>query len=1216
MSILVSLCIAELASAYPTTAGIHHWVFQLGSAHQRAFLTWLTGWLTIASSVASASSVAFYFSSILGQILLSMHKVSSTPGMLVMFHLGAVLFWQAFNLLPIRGLGYISTMGGLFIMGTVVALANLIIMSSPIDASFINIPFSTYLNYSGSSSALYAGLSSTLMASFVFCPQDTVVRMSEECRRPERTIPRITAGTSFLSLILGLPLVIALNYGILLPMKGLLDEPVPAVRVILVSLGKALGSVFISLVLTAVFFTGLIRLGIATRVAFSFARDGGIPKSSYWTHLHPRRRTAQRISWLVTAACMSAIFPFYWGDNNAFNWIASLACVSTNLSFVIPLWLRLTKEGQLRYVPGPFSLGSFSRLLNIIAVLWLLFLSGILMLPSTLPLTRSNFNYTPAAIAGIFLMSSMCWCKAKYDFNGKAKEGSRAAHRPPYPFRDSRIHPQPQGPPYYQYGHGSGKNHLDYNNQDAQHHSYSHSPRSTKPPHSFLGSGSQIATELGPRLTQSSSHSRQSGRTQRIRSTQLQGRSGSSQQGGASSEALAAAALTAENHSRADVTGQPGAASLVGRLGSQPSRNSEYSLHQSQPPSILEAPLCDSPERLPRLLRSPNGASRESRPRSPPETPHIPQTADEPSDPRPEDPHLVEIDDPRTSDDEAEGYQSHLVIAPATVPEISIAPPTTISSRDSRLSRATTTATTFSVATVTSSGETDSLPQLIATSSSSSLPHSVAQMEASVQTELLLRQFPATPAILHTVISQRPPNATESIFRDVTGIQQQIKSTMTGMVTPTLSNGTRSQQKITIGQQAHPLFSDQRSNDTPPRKRPPTPYPPSETDPGRDTSSSIPPLSPLLTPSTKTAFLSDRSSDSEDAVRATRIREVDPDHDATKTKVAQPTRPVQHLARGPAYYPMPSSARLLSHESHASEAVAAATEAVQDIMDVDEAYEAEHHHHNPVISAYQSSHDLFNLPPSTKEYHAAIEPARAVEDVMDVDAAFEEEHHYHQYPVISAYKSSHDLFNLPPSPVAVAGHTAVRTTMLPSVMVKRDQNNDHGAGGDKVRVPSPEPEDQDDKASTLSLVRGEILSAGGITLGLNLQEGTLGAREGEQDERKTREESVAKWAQEQGRIHERRRQKHKMNQARTQALQDLRQDQHPPRPLRTAGEEGLPSMRPLKVRLEQDHKDGGDDINGQEEDDMLDEGENEGEDGDEVLLLERVETLGAGVGRP
>lgn len=40
--------------------------------------------------------------------------------------------------------------------------------------------------------------------------------------------------TSLVSLILGFPIVLGLNYGILHPIKGLLDEAVPAVDVILV----------------------------------------------------------------------------------------------------------------------------------------------------------------------------------------------------------------------------------------------------------------------------------------------------------------------------------------------------------------------------------------------------------------------------------------------------------------------------------------------------------------------------------------------------------------------------------------------------------------------------------------------------------------------------------------------------------------------------------------------------------------------------------------------------------------------------------------------------------------------------------------------------------------------------------------------------------------------------------------------------------------------
>jgi len=51
MSIAVTLCLSELASAYPTSAGVHHWVYQLGSAKRRAYLSWMVGWFTIVSAV-------------------------------------------------------------------------------------------------------------------------------------------------------------------------------------------------------------------------------------------------------------------------------------------------------------------------------------------------------------------------------------------------------------------------------------------------------------------------------------------------------------------------------------------------------------------------------------------------------------------------------------------------------------------------------------------------------------------------------------------------------------------------------------------------------------------------------------------------------------------------------------------------------------------------------------------------------------------------------------------------------------------------------------------------------------------------------------------------------------------------------------------------------------------------------------------------------------
>ncbi|KAG0082897.1 hypothetical protein BGZ93_002154 [Podila epicladia] len=394
MSFIVSLCLAELASAYPTTAGVHHWVYQLGSSKRRAYLSWMVGWFSIVSSVTVAASVAFYFASVLGQLLVSVHRVTLTPAILVMFHLGAILFWQVINLFPVRGIGYISTV-------------------------------------TGSPSAIYAALSSTLMASFVFCPQDTVIRMSEESRRPERTMPWMMTGSTVVSLLAGLPLVLTLNFAAIKPIKGLLDEQVPGVKVIVETLGDHAAVTYLSMVLVAISFAGFARLVAATRVVYSFARDGGVPHSSYWNHLHPRRKTPQRVSWLVATVCMCCIFPFFWGNAEAFRWISSLACITANLCYVFPLWMRLTREGKLHFIPGTFSLGPFSKLFHVISIIWLIGLSLVLMLPSTFPLTKNNFNYAPVALVALTILFAISWFKARTDFTGGAKDVSRASHRMP-----------------------------------------------------------------------------------------------------------------------------------------------------------------------------------------------------------------------------------------------------------------------------------------------------------------------------------------------------------------------------------------------------------------------------------------------------------------------------------------------------------------------------------------------------------------------------------------------------------------------------------------------------------------------------------------------------------------------------------------------------------------------------------------------------------------
>ncbi|KAF9154537.1 hypothetical protein BG015_000681 [Linnemannia schmuckeri] len=238
MCFIVSLCLVELASAYPTTGGVRHWVYELRSTRKRPFLTWMKGWLTVVGSVASASSVAFYFSSASDEILFIVRKIALTPG--------------------------------IYIVGVIAAFAIVLLSHAQVEAGWVQVPFTTFLNYSGNSRAVYAALSSALIASFVFCPQDTVIHIvlveSSQCH-------------------LGLPIVLGLSYGILRSITGLLGEAIPVVDMILMTLGRPLGITFVVLILIGIFFTGLTRLLIASRVAYSFARNEGLPKFSYWNHL-------------------------------------------------------------------------------------------------------------------------------------------------------------------------------------------------------------------------------------------------------------------------------------------------------------------------------------------------------------------------------------------------------------------------------------------------------------------------------------------------------------------------------------------------------------------------------------------------------------------------------------------------------------------------------------------------------------------------------------------------------------------------------------------------------------------------------------------------------------------------------------------------------------------------------------------------------------------
>lgn len=86
----------------------------------------------------------------------------------------------------------------------------------------------------------------------------------------------------------------------------------------------------------------------------------------------------------------------------------SAAVISINVSYGLPLLCRLiwVRNGMPK---GPFSLGRFSIPLNFISVVWVVFFSVILCIPSVYPVAADTMNWASVMICGIMGFSIIFW---------------------------------------------------------------------------------------------------------------------------------------------------------------------------------------------------------------------------------------------------------------------------------------------------------------------------------------------------------------------------------------------------------------------------------------------------------------------------------------------------------------------------------------------------------------------------------------------------------------------------------------------------------------------------------------------------------------------------------------------------------------------------------------------------------------------------------------
>jgi amino acid transporter len=226
------------------------------------------------------------------------------------------------------------------------------------------------------------------------------------------------------SAICGWVLVLALTFAIKDLTKVTGAGAFAVTEVFTEALGKTGAELLLFVAVIAQLFCGMSAVTAASRMLFAFSRDRAVPGHRTWSHLNKNHVPSNAVMLIVFLAFLLAVPA--WSGNTLFVYAAvtSVATIGLYVAYILPVILRY-RMGD-KFEAGPWSLGRWHKPINIIAMLWVLFISILFIMPVTDTAVpwNGNFdyktaNYTPLVFLVVIGAVGIWWhVSAKHWFKG------------------------------------------------------------------------------------------------------------------------------------------------------------------------------------------------------------------------------------------------------------------------------------------------------------------------------------------------------------------------------------------------------------------------------------------------------------------------------------------------------------------------------------------------------------------------------------------------------------------------------------------------------------------------------------------------------------------------------------------------------------------------------------------------------------------------------
>jgi amino acid transporter len=404
-SLAVAATMGQVASSFPTAGGLYHWASILGGKGWG----WMTAWLNLLGMVAAIAAInlgALRFTlDSLGPVA-SLQPASWSAAATAMVAIAGVFAITAsqalINHLGIRLTTRLTDFSGYWIVGISLLLTGALLIFAPALHPERLVSFTNYSGERGggvwpaTDSIALLFVLSFLLAAYTITGFDASANTAEETVGAAVRVPRGIMQAVAVSGLAGWVMLCAVVAAIPDLDRAAALGPGAFTWTVGAVLPRPLAYFILAGIAVAQYLCGLAAITSASRIAYAFARDGGLPASAALGRVSDRYRTPTIAIWTVAfAAALATVYtPIY-------ETMAAVAAILLYISYVLPTALGLVAYGRRWTTMGPWDLGAWYRPLAALSVIGCLALIAIGMHP---PNEKSVW-----IIGGVLLLMAIIW---------------------------------------------------------------------------------------------------------------------------------------------------------------------------------------------------------------------------------------------------------------------------------------------------------------------------------------------------------------------------------------------------------------------------------------------------------------------------------------------------------------------------------------------------------------------------------------------------------------------------------------------------------------------------------------------------------------------------------------------------------------------------------------------------------------------------------------